>query len=377
MKSKFYKKKLEWTSNFVQKNISAIERNYEKFPSKNRWNCNCHVVHDDDLDAEPIDYEFLKTEYEKEAIIFCEKNGLKFNGFGSIWYNYYKTGQYQEPHNHDGGFTFIHYMIFDKDRHSATQFTDPNLESPQIEQGDILIFDGTIQHYVPANSSTNPRLTVAFTFDVETMQAPSNQINTEYLFPTPMWWVDLDLNTDAIAKECYEVKNSHPEGRTCSTRDGYQSYDLDFDVRRGNILKLVDHVTTVSNTIFKSYYAKDDNDKRTLSVINYWVNINPNKGHHIRHTHPGAFMSGVYYVKCLRDSDQGSIRFFRPEQEEFILLQHNIKWDDTCYPPIEGRLLLFPSHLSHSVDNNQYDNDRIAISFNLCINWHPDWKTNG
>ena len=137
MDTKFYKKNLEWTNNFVQRNIDAIERNYKKFPSKNRWNCNCHVVHDNDLDAEPIDYEFLRSEYEKIAIDFCESRGLKFNGLGPIWYNYYKSGQYQEPHDHDGGYTFIHYMIFDKNIHSSTKFTDKDIESPEIE---ILFF---------------------------------------------------------------------------------------------------------------------------------------------------------------------------------------------------------------------------------------------
>ena len=34
-------------------NIDIIERNYSLFPTRNQWNCNCHVVHDNDLDAEP------------------------------------------------------------------------------------------------------------------------------------------------------------------------------------------------------------------------------------------------------------------------------------------------------------------------------------
>ena len=368
LESKFYKRNLEWTNNFVQRNIGAIERNYKKFPSKNKWNCNCHVIHDNDLDAEPIDYDFLRSEYEQQARIFCESRGLKFKGLGPIWYNYYKSGQYQEPHDHDGGYTFVHYMIFDKNIHSSTKFTDVNIESPEIDQGDILIFDGTIQHYVPANNSTSPRLTTAFTFDAEPVQQTSNnEINIDFLFPTPMWWTDLNLDNDVIANDCYQLRNSQPDSRGRSTIDGWQSDDLNFDINQRGLLKLVDHVTMVSNNIFSSQYLEGD-DRRTLTILNYWVCINPKGGYNARHIHPGSFMSGVYYVKCIEDEDQGSIYFHRPDQEDFIIRQHDLKHRDTYYPPVQGRLLLFPSQLAHSVESNEMDNDRIAVSFNIGIN---------
>ena len=35
------------------------------------------------------------------------------------------------------------------------------------------------------------------------------------------------------------------------------------------------------------------------------------------------------------------------------------------YPPQEGRLILFPAWLSHGVRENETDEDRISISFNL------------
>ena len=79
-------------------------------------------------------------------------------------------------------------------------------------------------------------------------------------------------------------------------------------------------------------------------------------------------MSGVYYVKCIEDENQGSIYFHRPDQEDFIIRQHDLKHRDTYYPPVQGRLLLYPSQLAHSVDSNELDSDRIAVSFNIVIN---------
>ena len=57
------------------------------------------------------------------------KFGIKSFRLGDIWYNYYKKGQYQEPHVHDGGpgLTAVHYLIFDPRYHSYTNFSDTNV----------------------------------------------------------------------------------------------------------------------------------------------------------------------------------------------------------------------------------------------------------
>lgn len=168
--SNFYKDKLPWTRKFVRNNIKIIESNYSRFPTRNRWNCNCHVIHNDDHDALMIDYSFLREEYTKVCKKFCYENDYEFIDLSDIWYNYYKTGQYQEPHAHESGdksFTAVHYLIFDKKKHSQTQFCDPTIVAPKVNQGDIIFFPASWEHYVPGNTSTSPRLTVAFTFLVK------------------------------------------------------------------------------------------------------------------------------------------------------------------------------------------------------------------
>ena len=118
---------------------------------------------------------------------------------------------------------------------------------------------------------------------------PKNtQGRLQNIFPTPIWWVDLDLNNDALADECYQVKNSQPEGEHCGTRDGYQSNDLDLNTSQTNLLQLIEEITELSNTIFQSEYL-EKGDRRELYVDNCWVNINSKGGCHLRHTHPGAF----------------------------------------------------------------------------------------
>ncbi len=166
-RSNFYKRNLKWTKEFVKKNINIIEHNYSSHPYKNKWNCNVHTVHDyETSNVYRINYEFLRREYEKVSVDATRKFGIDNYYFSDIWYNYYKKGQYQEPHNHaDGnaGITAVHYLIFDPRYHSYTNFTDTDVKSPKVKMGDILFFPNALEHYVPENETNKPRLTIAFT----------------------------------------------------------------------------------------------------------------------------------------------------------------------------------------------------------------------
>jgi hypothetical protein len=164
----FYKRKINWTKKFVRDNIDIIETNYSKFPNRNKWNCNCHVIHDYEYDVQQIDYSFLRKEYQKVVEDFCRIKNYKLSHLSDIWYNYYKKNQYQEPHDHCPagmrGYTAVHYMIFDRSKHSETKFTNPKIISPKINQSDILFFPCDYEHYVLGNKTDSPRLTTSFTF---------------------------------------------------------------------------------------------------------------------------------------------------------------------------------------------------------------------
>ena len=161
----FYKIHLNWTKQFVRDNIDLIEKNYSLYPYRNKWDCNVHSIHDYECDdVYRIDYNFLRKRYEKVVKEVCKTYDINDYHLSDIWYNYYKKGQYQEPHIHEGngGLAAVHYLIFDPLYHFPTQFPlHPN--SPQIECGDILFFPASWSHYVPVNKIESPRLTVAFT----------------------------------------------------------------------------------------------------------------------------------------------------------------------------------------------------------------------
>ena len=109
--------------------------------------------------------------------------------FNNMWFNYYSTGEYQEPHHHvDGGslkkvahFSCIHYLKFNENIHEPAIFIDPlslvrshSIEmdsnnygqryAPSVREGTLLMFPSYLEHYVRKNAPTpdDPRVTIAF-----------------------------------------------------------------------------------------------------------------------------------------------------------------------------------------------------------------------
>ena len=102
------------------------------------------------------------------------------------WLNYYEgPGHFQEEHDHLPGFySGIHYIKFDPEVHSQTQFVNPlhqmytfmngDIEfedhddstkqfwAPDTKEGDIIIFPSFLRHMVPVSHHTDARITLAF-----------------------------------------------------------------------------------------------------------------------------------------------------------------------------------------------------------------------
>ena len=103
-----------------------------------------------------------------------------------------------------------------------------------------------------------------------------------------------------------------------------------------------------------------------MSITGCWANINPPGAYHPTHNHPNNYLSGVYYVSV---PTAGSEILFQdprpfmvmPKPREYSRLTANAA-HSTCK---EGRLLIFPAWLRHSVPANDGQSDRISISFNL------------
>jgi uncharacterized protein (TIGR02466 family) len=209
-------------------------------------------------------------------------------------------------------------------------------------------------------------------------------LNLDYIFPTPIWWVDLDVDVAKMQEICYGIAKSMPS-KIRSNRGlmNYQSPDFfGEEVMKGEpeedeFANLLRQIKTTANKAFDSF----ESCVTTLEFANVWININNKGGYNETHTHPGSLMSGAFYVKVPPEDagDPGHICFHRNAMEAYVIHSLGLAEDLSkaevphtfatwTYPPKEGRLVLFPSWIPHGVRENETEHDRISISFNLIPN---------
>ena len=105
-------------------------------------------------------------------------------------------------------------------------------------------------------------------------------------------------------------------------------------------------------------------------MVAAWANINYRGNWNAPHEHLPCTWSGVFYVDAGepgRDSEAGAldgqVLFFDP-------LPLGREWKRppaTGYQPVAGKMLLFPSFLTHMVAPYYGEKPRISIAFNMVV----------
>jgi uncharacterized protein (TIGR02466 family) len=203
------------------------------------------------------------------------------------------------------------------------------------------------------------------------MKAPTNtSLRVMELFPTPVFIIQTDgLDNESLAREVYAVREDEQRrgiaDKTLSNLGGFRSYDLvthpGFAALRRHIVK------TLNESMVKGqWFAEPEVVETQISAM--WGVIN-NRGHaNAAHNHPGAWLSGVYYVKVPADADRaGSIGFRDPNLARTYTqsFYRTVQSDVALLPPAAGKLIMFPGWCEHFVSPNQTDEDRIAVAFNI------------
>ncbi len=117
-----------------------------------------------------------------------------------------------------------------------------------------------------------------------------------------------------------------------------------------------------------------DQAKITMPITTSWLNLYQQGDSTHQHSHSNSIISGVYY---LEDCDHTApIQFHRapgyvnlwPNTINLPIKQHNaLNIDVITVIPKKGELIMWPSHLAHSVPPNQSDTPRHTIAFNTFV----------
>ena len=188
-------------------------------------------------------------------------------------------------------------------------------------------------------------------------------------FPTPVWTTNLD-NYKTINEKMYNYIKSNKKndeiGISKSNVRGWHSNDFNLSDKDPQsfiafILPAIENVMNDMNW---------DKEKQTAKISNMWAIINTGGSANLRHQHGNSTISGAYYVRAPKDC--GDIVFYDPRPAP-IYSYPNVKSVNFLnaqvngISPVEGALILFPSFLDHSVNENKSTEERIVISFNIIL----------
>lgn len=184
------------------------------------------------------------------------------------------------------------------------------------------------------------------------------KINNRIIFPTVISTSELSIDNNKLEKFIYSIKEQDQEGRTYSNKGGWQSKDFNLD--HEDLKELLNQILNVVNSVAKELNLQN------LTLTNLWANINGSYNYNQLHVHPGAILSGTYYIK--KPENSGSIEFMRSDGgEHFTNPNQNSFFTDgwAVFEAVQGTLVIFPGWLKHSVGANLSTEDRISISFNF------------
>jgi uncharacterized protein (TIGR02466 family) len=182
---------------------------------------------------------------------------------------------------------------------------------------------------------------------------------------------------DRIEKKLRQLQRSG--AGSFAAKDAMRAYMTPDDLQTlAEMSELVDVVMRESAQVLDAYAIK----RESHYITNMWANIaHPNRRHGM-HMHPNCLISGVVYIKTPKNC--GPIVFASPRQlvknlEPTYLTKNELNGDVFVLPAEKGRLLLWPSHVPHAVEEGAADatEDRIVVAFNVMIRGRIETSTAG
>jgi uncharacterized protein (TIGR02466 family) len=176
------------------------------------------------------------------------------------------------------------------------------------------------------------------------------------LFPTPVAGFELGRNLSEVEREyLFNLETRPNTGNTTSLETNV--------LGQPKLCSLAEFLNSSLQEYFNLVYApKYDTN---LCITQSWVNYTkPGQFHH-KHAHSNSLISGVFYIQASKEIDK--LHFFNePYQQititpkDFNLYNSNSWW----LAAVTGTLYLFPSSLTHMVEQVKGEDTRISLSFN-------------
>jgi uncharacterized protein (TIGR02466 family) len=183
------------------------------------------------------------------------------------------------------------------------------------------------------------------------------------LWVTPVYLGEIDsANSYATALNSFEWVRPEVD-------NGYITRDINLlnDHIFANLKKEIEHHIDI--------YTRDIckfNNNVEFYITNSWGVKHQKDDWAGRHYHVNSLFSGIVYIEC--DDNSGDLVFYKgtthktitPVDLEFEHTEWNM-FNSTTHTitPKQNQIVIFPSHVEHSVNNSNNEKDRLALPFNV------------
>lgn len=175
------------------------------------------------------------------------------------------------------------------------------------------------------------------------------------VFPTPVGMCDLERNLT-------EEEIMFVRGQETRANMGNTTSVNNFVLRHAVMTPLRGWIEDCVSEFFKT--TTNPKHDVHLRVTQSWFNYSQPGQYHHKHAHPNSFVSGVFYVNTNADD---RIYFYKDQYHQISFppeswnLYNSESW---WFEAKQGRLILFPSSLTHMVPVVKGEDVRISLSFN-------------
>ena len=181
------------------------------------------------------------------------------------------------------------------------------------------------------------------------------------IFPTPIYMSKLDRKLTPL-----ELKFVDKNKKDFYKNDGNITSNNNYILNEKPFLNIKKELDLRVKDYFKKVISSTD--AVTPYITQSWLNYTETNQFHHKHAHPNSLVSGVFYINCHKELDK--IKFFndtyktiKPEIKTWNLYNSESWW----FTVKTGDIIMFPSSLTHMVENKEGTNTRISLAFNVFI----------
>ena len=199
-----------------------------------------------------------------------------------------------------------------------------------------------------------------------------SNIKAEFLFPTQVvsgTIEDFDSFKQDLIDWIYKYKENDPGISKISNKRGWQSVskevftDEGFEPFKDKLIPCVTELTNEFHVV------------RQMDLVQMWLNVNGSFSYNVSHRHPGCDLAGVLWIKQTPKSGRFVFDNMDTGYRDAMLLNATDRdyLEEKKMPPeyvpkyTDGTMIIFPAGVSHRVEINETEEDRISLSFNIKI----------